>query len=495
MFWLLSRIAFLVAAFLPAAAFAGYAQLVPPPAFQPVGPGVTTIPTTSPANNFIYDVGPARKAVIPSTPMQINDYPFDNRAKYRAGFVGTRATLNVGTRTVGVPVALRVAAGAGRFAVAAFNPWVAGAQLAVLAVPFIIDWFNAKPDSGLSVDDNQKIVKTEDVTAPSIPGYPGLDVGDVDIDATKIKEGISIAQALQLGVGVVSNTNYCLGHAPTSWAVTVGVSAGSWCGYGATSVIHARTCKDVNGYFQGNSQDWVLCPSPAIVTREDGVIFALLEDLAVMAQTAIDPQALAELGVPIMVEDLPVINPFAFPEGQVKVGETNPAPELLSRPIRYPNGDPVLIPGTDPPLYTQPWYEVTPSPTVDNPWRVNIAHVTTTTNDPAPVPDPVPGEDVPPPIPDFYTDCDKFPGSVGCAAVGSPPDVETMPKETRTIGAISGPSFSGEGCPSNLNIAFAGHSFQIVDMSIPCGWISGLVKPIFILLSFISAVFIVRSAL
>lgn len=468
--------------------FAFNAELTRPLAYYPASPTPTPVPNAQP-------IPPRAKPVVRAEPLKINEYPFDNRAKYRAGFVGTRAGLNLGTRTVGVPVALRVAGGAAGFAVSAFNPWVAGAQLALLAVPFIIDWFNGKPDSGLSVDDNQKIIKTEDSTAPPVPGYPGLDVGDVDIEATKIKEGISIAQALQLGVGVVSNTHYCVGHAPTSWVVTVGVSAGGWCGYGSTSVIHARTCKQVSGYFQGNSQDWVLCPSPAIVTREVGEILATLEDLAVMAQTAIDPQALAELDVPIMVEDLPIINPAALPEGQVKVGETNPAPELFPRPIRYPNGDPILIPGTDPPLYTQPWYEVTGDPTPDNPWRVSVAHVTTTTNDPTPVGDPTDPVEPPPPPFDFYTDCDKFPGSVGCAAVGSPPDVETMPEQTRTIAGMAGPSFSGEGCPSNLNIAFAGHSFQIVDMSIPCGWISGLVKPIFILLSFITAVFIVRSAL
>jgi hypothetical protein len=79
--------------------------------------------------------------------------------------------------------------------------------------------------------------------------------------------------------------------------------------------------------------------------------------------------------------------------------------------------------------------------------------------------------------------------------VGEPPAPSAIPSETRTFDLQSGPTFSGGGCPSNLDISFAGHSFQIVDMSVPCGWISALVKPIILLLSFITAVFIVRSAL
>ena len=464
MFWLVSRLVFIVAAFMPAAVFAGYAQLVPPPAFQPVGPGVTTIPATVPANNFIYDVGPARKAVISSAPMQINDYPFDNRAKYRAGFVGTRATLNVGTRTVGVPVALRVAGGAARFAVSAFNPWVAGAQLLLMAIPFIADWLFG---SGLEVNDDGVI---------QVIGTPGT---ILDPNATRIKDGRTVAEAVAAMANGADIVGYLVSEVPVP------------CGDGT----YAIRISGIN-VIRNIVNSW--CMAVGAVPQFIGTTYdrpATADDLAPLNQVAIDPQALAELDIPLLVEEQPIINPVGLPEGQVEIGDTNPAPELLPRPIRYPNGDPVLIPGTQPPLYTQPWYEITGAPTADNPWRVSIAHVTTTTNDPAPVPDPVPGEDAPPPIPDFYTDCDKYPGVVACAGVGDAPAAEEVPKLNREFLLQAGPSFTGYGCPANLNIGFGGHSFQVVDMAVPCSWIENLVKPIFLLLSFVSAVFIVRSAL
>jgi|GEM_PF-4005402 len=469
--------------------FAFNAELTRPLAYYPASPTPTPVPNAQP-------IPPRPKPVIRAEPLKINEYPFDNRAKYRAGFVGTRASLNLGTRTVGVPVALRVAGGAARFAVSAFNPWIAGAQLAVMAIPFVLDWFglfNAQSDTTLGVDASGKVTIS---ASQLVPGFAEVRGANVNLDLTRDAQGRSIRDIIVNRTTPISTEHYCPYNDGTyievfhlTWPT---YPAGARCGMGAVEYLLIDTCEP----YPRMKTTYQMCPGV------DGVVFGASQvetltpdELELLSQMALDIGALAELGIPIMVEDLPIINPAALPEGQVKVGETNPAPELFPRPIRYPNGDPVLIPGTDPPLYTQPWYEVTGSPTLDNPWRVTIAHVTTTTSDPTPVGDPTDPVEPPPPPFDFYTDCDKFPGSLGCSAIGDPPDVEEVPSETRTFSLQAGPTFSGSGCPSNLNVSFAGHSFQVVDMSVPCGWLSGLVKPIFVLLSLISAVFIVRSAL
>ena len=159
--------------------------------------------------------------------------------------------------------------------------------------------------------------------------------------------------------------------------------------------------------------------------------------------------------------------------------------------MRIPNGDPVPIPNTNPPTYSQPWLEIHPSPTVTDPWRVDVRPIVTETPNPNPVPDPT----TPVPPPDFYTDCEKFPGSIGCMPVGEVPPAEAIPRQTRNISLQNGPAFGGAGCPANLTFTLHGHTYTGINMSEPCGWISNLVRPVVLLLAFISAVGIVRSAL
>ena len=434
------RLALLIGSLWSSSAMAGYAQLAPPPAFQSVG-GVSTI-----------NVGTAA-----------------NGARYAGGHVMANASLNLGARTVTVPVAMRVAANAATFAVTKLNPWLLGLQLATLAIPFIVDWLRG---SNLAVNDQGVIV---------VPGTTGpVTAGDIQIynwdgvkSASQVMPGLSCPSGV---ITTVKTADQCMSGGMVGWWM-ISSCAGSWsngwsgmyCGSGAIP--------------QGSS-------TPPRAPTED--------DLAPLANSPINPQALVELGIPLPVDPVPIVNPAVEPVGDVRVGPNgNPAPELAPKPepLRYPNGEPVAIPNTNPPAYSQPWWEVTHSPTPGEPWRVIIRPVVTETNDPSPQPDPDGTTPEPKPPFDFYTDCDKFPTALACMERGDPPDLEDMPEETRTISAQAGPSFSGGGCPANVNISALGHAFQVVDMAPMCGWISGLVKPLFMLLAFISAVFIVRSAL
>ncbi|MBA4112008.1 MAG: hypothetical protein C0492_01370 [Verminephrobacter sp.] len=92
---------------------------------------------------------------------------------------------------------------------------------------------------------------------------------------------------------------------------------------------------------------------------------------------------------------------------------------------------------------------------------------------------------------DFYTDCEKYPGSLGCLPVGDAPAPEQVPSETRTLELLPGPVFGGGGCPANLNVHILGRTYTVLDMAQPCAWIVGYMKPIILLMAAISAVFIV----
>ena len=92
---------------------------------------------------------------------------------------------------------------------------------------------------------------------------------------------------------------------------------------------------------------------------------------------------------------------------------------------------------------------------------------------------------------EFYTDCEKYPDTLGCMIFGDPPPAETMPGETRNLQLQQGPMFSGGSCPANLHVSVSGHSVTVLNMAQPCAWIEGYIKPVILLMAAISAVFIV----
>lgn len=70
---------------------------------------------------------------------------------------------------------------------------------------------------------------------------------------------------------------------------------------------------------------------------------------------------------PLPVEDVPILNPSAMPNG-------NPAHDagIFSQPMRVPSGKPVLVPNTDPPEWEQPFVDIVPDPVEGDPWRVDL---------------------------------------------------------------------------------------------------------------------------
>lgn len=89
------------------------------------------------------------------------------------------------------------------------------------------------------------------------------------------------------------------------------------------------------------------------------------------------------------------------------------------------------------------------------------------------------------------TDCDKYPGSLGCSPVDIPSS-EQIPQRSQEITLQNGPNFGGAAsCPANVSMSFRGQSLTLLPMSTACSWISQYMRPIVLLLAAITAVFIV----
>lgn len=181
---------------------------------------------------------------------------------------------------------------------------------------------------------------------------------------------------------------------------------------------------------------------------------------------------------PLPVEQ-PVINPEPV---------QNPQP----RPLFVPTGDPVPNPQYDPNAApgpnNQPWFQpgvrVNPSPTPQEPWRVDLQPV----NRPVPGPEPMPEPDSEnPPNPDKPSEeqidfCAKNPEVLACAK----PELDTpegeIPKSNREVTFTEENLFSGGSCPAD--VYFTPHGLQqlkVWDWNQSCGYITGYVKPILII--------------
>lgn len=464
-YYVIAAIALIAAWFVfPHNAFAGYAQLAPPSGMVTSG-GVTTMPVGAAANG----------------------------ARYAGGHVLANASLNVGARTVVVPVGLRVAANAASFTATKLNPWLAGASLAAAALPFVADMLDrAHADDSLL----DLIYDPATETIRKKLGGPeplGMDFGENVND----------------GGFDLKNTRDALGRNVPERILTL-ESVEVYCGTGYMHVIpinscpgpgiHVEYCRMV-GAGIGRAQGFDSCPPNGAVVMQPPVTYspATADQIAAFKSLPIDPRILPAMDQPIPVDPVPVINPATEPSGNPLIDANgNPAPQLQPspEPLRYPDGDPVPNPNTNPQTYSQPWHEVVPSPTPSEPWRVDVRPIVTIVNSPTPAPDPVPNPGTNPgtsnpPTGTGQTDCEKFPNSLGCAPLTSPPDIE-IPRQTKTITLQEGPAFGGSGsCPASVYVQAGGQSVKALNMEEACGFISNYMRPLVLALAFLSAVMIV----
>lgn len=453
----ISLIVAVAAWLLSSSAFAGYAMLNPPAPLVLQPGGVTTI-----------NYGSIAAA---------------NAPRIAGGHVLVNTSLNLGARTVVVPVALRVAANASVFAATKLNPYVAAASLVVSAWQLVDEWFSrdpVAPPMSISPDGHIWIAPVFDQ-----PEWMRQYV----IDSIT-------GELVQADFGPRTECNSIpgvFGSPGTAAVVTVvgsspcGYQVGGWQGpmvYGVNTEYRCNVGWTHPGNNQGSNQKVIgSCitggpmPAPEPTSPDAGRLTSI-------GYHPLDPRILPWLWPEVPVDPIPIINPLVEPTGDPLVGpNVNPAPEASPSPMRFPNGEAVPNPGTNPQTYQQPWYYVTPAPTAAEPWRVEVTQVTTTED--APIPD-----TDPPPYVQQLTDCDKYPESLSCAEFEEEDD-EDIPRENRHIFLVDGASLSGGSCPSNLAITSLGQTFQVFDSSVACGWIAAA-RPVILFLAALSALTIVR---
>lgn len=460
-------------ALLGASAHAGYAQAVPPPGF-----------TTGPSGGEMGRFGYAKAA---------------NEA-WTSGTVRTTASLNVGGRTVTMPAAMRFAANAPRFAAGLLfaSPQL---RLAVAAVTWLgvakVVWDEAekawKPINDVEID---AVFYHSNAWGSSNPGLK---------NHTSYQ---SLCQTYFAG-NIFGYPEYQILHVgPTGCQASYRHPVAGWVRTGISIYTTPRPCPDgtvnENGKCIGGSLG-------APLTKEE-FEKKLAPEVWRPENPGIVPQDFPNIfppGTPLPVET-PVINPRYVP-----LPETTPSPN----PFFSPSGDPYPNPNYNPnaPIspenqpFIQPGTRIKPSPTLDEPWRVDVEPVDRPQTEPTPKPDDQlnPGP-IPPPNPDDQTNpeqpspdandqkkpedqaslCEKHPDIAACAKLDDvePEEVQNQ-QEQLSITPSAGWESGTATCPAPVTRQVAGLTLEMQWQPF-CDLATGI-RPVILALAWVAAAMMV----
>jgi len=186
------------------------------------------------------------------------------------------------------------------------------------------------------------------------------------------------------------------------------------------------------------------------------------------------------------VEDQPILNP-------TEEDPLNPEAVPLPQPLRVPLGDPIIVPNTDPQQYKSPVVDIVPSPTLDNPWRVDVQPKDVISESPEPL-QPAP---VPTTPPEGQTEqerqeqldlCALHPDIVACSKPElDTPESDDLTEVEKSISFIHSP-FSGSGaCPAPVHVQGAGVDFKY---DLVCDFMEGI-KPLVLAFAALAAAMII----
>lgn len=207
-----------------------------------------------------------------------------------------------------------------------------------------------------------------------------------------------------------------------------------------------------------------------------------------------EPQFIEKLASKPMPQTVPLElpSPTPLPIDYPPLINPSPGDNPQSQTLRSPTGAPVPIPNTNPQQYRQPYIDLIPSPTTDNPWRVDIKPGEVTSTDPNPVTNPQPdpnADDKPTPEEDKSL-CEKHPDILAC----SKPELDTpnvdIPKATKTITYQVEDAFGGGSCPVDVYTNIGGKNVRVYEWSRTCSVVITYLRPIILLLGAMGALFI-----
>lgn len=187
--------------------------------------------------------------------------------------------------------------------------------------------------------------------------------------------------------------------------------------------------------------------------------------------------------------ELPYPSPLPIEQPSPWINPT-PGENPQSQPLRIPTGQPSPVPNTNPQQYRQPYVDIVPAPTPDNPFRVDVKPGETVSTDPNPVENPKPdGQDKPTEEQDKSL-CEKHPDILACSKPELDiPDGE-IPKVTKQITYAEEGGFGGGSCPSNVYANLHGKQTMVYEWTRTCSVVSTYIRPIILLLGAMGALFI-----
>jgi hypothetical protein len=350
-------------------------------------------------------------------------------------------SLAVGGRAIAVPVAFEWASTVGGVMAKALslNPaWL----LAGLAAPYLIDWIA----DHFTWDGTQWIQKTTGLVSTYTDTMACTGTDALSVGKCAIANNNGVAQSTLSGCVIVSEA--------------------------ATSAAVRCTYVNGNGLVTGLLKSSVTSSSTNPVTAKQ------MEDFMTPRPWPLELPKLMPLPLPVKT---PILNP-------------SPATVPLPQPLRVPLGDPQAIPGTDPVQYRSPAVDIVPSPTVTEPWRVDVQPKDVITTSPTPLPEtapvPAPTASEPAANPSASSDlCLLHPEIIACQTFKPDtltPDVVTNDTKNISISPDSGWGPSTGSCPAPHVIHVQGLELSM-SMSMMCDFATAI-RPLFIGLAWISSI-------
>lgn len=380
-------------------------------------------------------------------------------------------TTTVGGQAVKMPASYRLAANAPRIAAAAIyaHPYVRGGVA-------IASWLLA---AKLVWDEASKSWKQADTSYPQSDGYEwSFNNGAQGWHASRDGACQALIQQL-IADGAAAGWDY---------SDMTGSVSGDFCirsrnGYTAAYKLDSRTSANCPVGWYVTPAGCVQNPQPKTVSEEE-------------FKDALAPKPMPEK-VPL---ELPQPTPLPIEQPSPWINPL-PGPNPAHRPLFVPTGDPVPNPNYDPNSppgpnnqpYTRPGTQVVPSPTPDNPWRVDHRPVNRPT--PTPTPDPDPGSDpgtdpTDKPVPEEQKSlCEKHPDIVACAKLGTPGQASPVPNENRdmVITPESGFGPASGSCPAPRTVQVSGLQLSM-PFDLLCDFATGI-NPVVVGLAWLTAAF------
>lgn len=369
--------------------------------------------------------------------------------------VRTAGSLNVGGQAVKMPAAMRLAANAGRFAGrAAFgNPWL---FVAAAGVSLAVDYYASH---NLIVQDGVWKKRVETGSAPGSCQINGQTFPTID--------------------GCVA------------W----GVSA-----YFTQADTVYMNPRYESGWFM--FEHYVISNGPAFTYHDQPMPITILT--TVPAETRYDVLTRQQFEDEVAPIPLPVGVPEHFPtpvEWPVEAPILNPSPALEPQPMRVPTGNPVPIPlpvpnpNNDPQRWREPVVDITPAPTPEDPWRVDLTPRDITNDSPTPspigTPAPVTDPNAPPQTDKPPGLCDQYPDILACQKVELgelPPTTIADDRRDMAITPSSGWGPANGSCPAPRTAVVMGKTISMPFTGL-CDF-ANAIRPLIIGMAWLSAALI-----